>query len=112
MKESLDQAISQYIGDLGGDYNNSSGNKSGLTFNYKDYLFALTLFRLSSADQDSILKRALLVIDHEIKKESPNFDISNIIVSFELSSSIKINTNFLKTYIKMGQIEEKKRGAY
>ncbi|WP_103981473.1 DUF5702 domain-containing protein [Helcococcus massiliensis] len=112
MKESIDKAISQYIGDLGGDYNNSSGNKSGLTFNYKDYLFALTLFRLSSSDQDSILKRALLVIDHEIKKASPNFNISNIIVSFELSSSIKINTNFLKEYIKIGQIEEKKRGAY
>lgn len=112
MQESIDKAISQYIGDLGGDYNNSSGNKSGLTFNYKDYLFALTLFRLSSSDQDSILKRALLVIDHEIKKASPNFNISNIIVSFELSSSIKINTNFLKEYIKIGQIEEKKRGAY
>lgn len=112
MKESLDKAISQYIGDLGGDYNNSSANKSGLTFNYKDYLFALTLFRLSSSDQDSILKRALLVMDHEISKASPNFSISNIIVSFELNSTIKINTNFLKEYINIGQIEEKKRGAY
>lgn len=113
VKIKLNSHVEEYLGKL--TNSNSKMKKdhySGISFNYEDYLFVLTLFRLSSADKSQILNRMLLIMEDEIRKKDSNFDITQLITGFNLSSTAKVNTSILNNLITIEKIEDKKRGEY
>lgn len=111
-KIKVKESIQKYFSKLGySEELEINGVNSGLTFKYKDYLTLITCFRLNSHKED-ILKRALLLINMNMKKENEKFDVTNMFVNFSIDSSIKINTFLLRKYIFEDEINETMIGGY
>lgn len=112
-KAKVKQLIEKYMSKISGEHiKNSSLIKNGLSFNYKDYLLLLTFLNLNSNKKSSILNRALLVIDYEMKKYDKNFLIENVITKFSLNLDLNVRTLFLNKYIRIKKLEEEVYGGY
>lgn len=85
-------AIEEYLGKFGSkkDSKVSQFSKSGLSFEYADYIKLLTFVMLSGPGRDLILKRIALVINVEMRKFQPSFSILDSYTNFSISSQAKI----------------------
>ena len=110
-KIKINSIIDQYIADIGGKEINSKGSNSGLSFNYKDYLTLVSFFRINT-DKESVLNRMIFVMDYEIKKNNPDFNITKIISNIKIKTDTEIDVSILSKYIKLDKISEKISGGY
>ncbi|MFM1581143.1 DUF5702 domain-containing protein [Helcococcus bovis] len=112
-KEKVNNYIDAYINKLGYEGEiKTKGSTSGMSFKYKDYLILLGFIRLSSGDRENIIRRIGLLIDYEIKKINPEFDITNLIVNISFDTKIIVNTWLLKKYILIDDIKRDISGGY
>lgn len=110
-KIKINSIIDQYIADIGGREINSKGSNSGLSFNYKDYLTLVSFFRINT-DKESVLNRMIFVMDYEMKKKNPDFNITKIISNIKIKTDTEIDVSILSKYIKLDKISEKISGGY
>lgn len=110
-KIKINNIIDQYIADIGGREINSKGSNSGLSFNYKDYLTLVSFFRINT-DKESVLNRMIFVMDYEMKKKNPDFNITKIISNIKIKTDTEIDVSILSKYIKLDKISEKISGGY
>lgn len=113
LKRDVSDLIDNYMGQItSGDISNSRGSKSGLNYEYEDYLVLLSLFGLSSSRKTEIMSRMLMLMEHEIKSVDPDFNIRNMVSGYKIISSIETNTLLIKKYILQEPIESSIIGGY
>lgn len=114
-KEMINSYLDKYLEELGHINHKSMKSKStfsGLNFKYKDYLLVITILRLSISNRQDIIRRMALIMQDEIRKTNPLFDIINVYTRFEINSDIVVNTFILKKHIFIENIEQNIIGGY
>lgn len=114
-KNLINNYIDDYLLKLGNVESKKISSKSsfsGLNFNYKDYLLAITILRLGSSDKSHILKRMALIMEYEIKKSNSSFSILKLYTNFNIRTEIEIDTFLLKKYIFLENIKNEITGGY
>ncbi|MDO4604917.1 MAG: DUF5702 domain-containing protein [Helcococcus sp.] len=110
-KIKINEIIDRYILEMGGKKTYINGSNSGLSFKYRDYLTLVAFFRIN-IDKKSVLNRMTFVMDYELKKKNPGFNIMNIITNVEINSNTEIDVSLLSKYIKLEKISESISGGY
>lgn len=110
-KVKMNEIIDQYILAIGGKEVGIKGSNSGLSFKYRDYLTLVTFFRIN-IDKESVLNRMAFVMDYEIKKKNPDFNIMKIVSNIEINTNTEIDVSILSKYIKLEKIVESISGGY
>lgn len=98
VSDQVNLAIDDYISRLsgtkegnGGDNKSLQSIKSGLSFDYGDYLKLFTFLSLSAGNKEDILKRIGLIIDIEMNAINGPFNIQKAYTSFAINSKASIN---------------------
>lgn len=110
-KVKVNEYIDQYIFEMSGKKAGIKASSSGLTFKYKDYLTLVAFFRINF-DKESVLNRMAFVMDYELKKNNPDFNIMRIISNVEINTNTRIDVSILSKYIKLEKISETISGGY
>lgn len=110
-KIKINEIIDRYILEMGGKKTYINGSNSGFSFKYRDYLTLVAFFRIN-IDKKSVLNRMTFVMDYELKKKNPGFNIMNIITKVEINSNTEIDVSLLSKYIKLEKISESISGGY
>lgn len=109
-KIKINEIIDEYTKNLSAN-NNIRGSKSGISFNYKDYLTLIAFFRVN-VDKENILNRMATVIDYEMKKINPEFNIMRVITNIEFTTNMEVDVSLLSKYIKLKRISESIQGGF
>lgn len=109
-KIKINEIIDEYTKKLSAN-NNIRGSKSGISFNYKDYLTLIAFFRVN-VDKENILNRMATVIDYEMKKINPEFNIMRVITNIEFTTNMEVDVSLLSKYIKLKRISESIQGGF
>lgn len=110
-KVKMNEIIDQYISQIGGKEIGIKGSNSGLSFKYRDYLTLVTFFRLN-IDKNSMLNRMAFVMDYEIRKKNPDFNIMKIVSNVEIKTNAEIDVSILSKYINLEKMVETISGGY
>ncbi len=108
VKEKLNGAIDDFLGDLGGSGGAASATSTAsassavrLTLNYKEYVKIFILLNMIG-NEDKMLNRCAKLIQINVAPDSPNFDISKAYTMVQINSTVTIRTTFFDVPISTG----------
>ncbi len=97
VNDQVNQAIDDYLSKISGYKGTKDGDKSlqsiksGLSFDYGDYLKLFTFLSLSAGNKEEILRRVALIIDIEMNAIKGAFDIQKTYTRFRVNSKASIS---------------------
>lgn len=99
-KEGYKETVAKKIDEFIAKFSNNEDKKQSMfasgaiTFDYEDYLKLLIFIGLNTNKKVDILNRLGLVIDYEMRKVMPEFDISKAYTKIKVSIEANLVTNF------------------